>query len=52
MGILSHGRAAKAFEIVLDRPEVALHVPPMVWTTQYKYSPDAVLLGTVMGSPI
>lgn len=31
-------------EIVLDRPEVALHVPPMVWTTQYKYSPDAVLL--------
>jgi UDP-2-acetamido-3-amino-2,3-dideoxy-glucuronate N-acetyltransferase len=31
-------------EIVLDRPERALHVPPMVWTTQYKYSPDAVLL--------
>ncbi len=31
-------------EIVLDRPELALHVPPMVWTTQYKYSPDAVLL--------
>jgi len=31
-------------EIVLDRPECALHVPPMVWTTQYKYSPDAVLL--------
>ena len=31
-------------EIALDRPECALHVPPMVWTTQYKYSPDAVLL--------
>jgi UDP-2-acetamido-3-amino-2,3-dideoxy-glucuronate N-acetyltransferase len=31
-------------EIVLDRPDCALHVPPMVWTTQYKYSPDAVLL--------
>ena len=31
-------------EIVLDRPECALHVPPMVWTTQYKYSADAVLL--------
>jgi UDP-2-acetamido-3-amino-2,3-dideoxy-glucuronate N-acetyltransferase len=31
-------------EIVLDRPECALHVPPMVWTTQYKYSHDAVLL--------
>jgi hypothetical protein len=31
-------------EIVLDRPECALHVPPMVWTTQYRYSPEAVLL--------
>jgi UDP-2-acetamido-3-amino-2,3-dideoxy-glucuronate N-acetyltransferase len=31
-------------EIVLDCPERALHVPPMVWTTQYKYSSDAVLL--------
>lgn len=31
-------------ELLLDRPECALHVPPMVWTTQYKYSPDAVLL--------
>jgi len=31
-------------EILLDRPELALHVPPMLWTTQYKYSSDAVLL--------
>ena len=31
-------------EIVLDRPDLALHVPPMIWTTQYKYSADAVLL--------
>jgi UDP-2-acetamido-3-amino-2,3-dideoxy-glucuronate N-acetyltransferase len=31
-------------EIVLDRPDLALHVPPMIWTTQHKYSPDAVLL--------
>ena len=31
-------------EVLLDRPELGLHVPPMVWTTQYKYSPDAVLL--------
>ncbi len=31
-------------EILLDRPECALHVPPMVWSTQYKYSADAVLL--------
>lgn len=31
-------------EITLDRPELGLHIPPMVWTTQYKYSRDAVLL--------
>ena len=31
-------------EIRLDRPECALHLPPMVWATQYKYSDDAVLL--------
>ncbi|HJQ67360.1 MAG TPA: WxcM-like domain-containing protein [Blastocatellia bacterium] len=31
-------------ELLLDSPEVGLHVPPMTWTTQYKYSEDAVLL--------
>jgi len=31
-------------EVRLDRPELGLHVPPMVWTTQYKFSPDAALL--------
>lgn len=31
-------------EVRLDRPELGLHVTPMVWTTQYKFSPDAVLL--------
>lgn len=31
-------------EIILDRPDVALYVPPMVWATQYKYSHGAVLL--------
>ena len=30
-------------EIVLDRPELGLHVPAMVWMTQYKFSADAVL---------
>lgn len=35
---------AKSEEVLLDRPEYALHVPPMVWTTQYRYSADAVLL--------
>lgn len=31
-------------KVVLDSPLKALHIPPMVWATQYKYSPDAVLL--------
>lgn len=31
-------------EITLDRPDLGLHVPPLLWTTEYKYSPDAVLL--------
>jgi len=31
-------------EVALDRPNRGLHVPPMVWATQYKYTADAVLL--------
>lgn len=31
-------------EYCLDAPEKALHIPPMIWGTQYKYSPDAVLM--------
>lgn len=31
-------------ELVLDRPELGLHIPPMIWGTQYRYSEDAVLL--------
>ncbi len=31
-------------EIVLDTPEKALHLPPMIWGTQYKYSQEAVLM--------
>lgn len=31
-------------EVILDRPDVALYMPPMVWGTQYKYSPDSALL--------
>jgi acetyltransferase-like isoleucine patch superfamily enzyme/dTDP-4-dehydrorhamnose 3,5-epimerase-like enzyme len=31
-------------EVVLDSPELALHVPPMIWCVQYKYTPDAALL--------
>jgi UDP-2-acetamido-3-amino-2,3-dideoxy-glucuronate N-acetyltransferase len=31
-------------ELLLDRPDVGLYAPPMIWMTQYKYSQDAVLL--------
>ncbi len=31
-------------EIILDSPKFGLHIAPMVWGVQYKYSPDAVLL--------
>jgi acetyltransferase-like isoleucine patch superfamily enzyme len=31
-------------EFILDRPSLGLHLPPMVWATQYKYTHDAVLL--------
>lgn len=31
-------------EFILDRPDRGLHLPPMTWGIQYKYSPDAVLL--------
>lgn len=31
-------------EVLLDSPEKGLHLPPMRWATQYKYSPDAALV--------
>ena len=31
-------------EFLLDRQDLGIHLPPMVWGIQYKYSPDAVLL--------
>jgi dTDP-4-dehydrorhamnose 3,5-epimerase-like enzyme len=31
-------------EYRLDRPDIGLYLPPMVWGTQYRYSADAVLL--------
>jgi acetyltransferase-like isoleucine patch superfamily enzyme len=31
-------------EFVLQAPNVGIHLPPMIWGTQYKYSRDAVLL--------
>jgi acetyltransferase-like isoleucine patch superfamily enzyme/dTDP-4-dehydrorhamnose 3,5-epimerase-like enzyme len=31
-------------EIVLDAPQIGVHVPPMIWTVQYRHTADAVLL--------
>jgi UDP-2-acetamido-3-amino-2,3-dideoxy-glucuronate N-acetyltransferase len=30
--------------VSLDRPSLAVHIPPMRWGVQYKYSPDAVMV--------
>jgi dTDP-4-dehydrorhamnose 3,5-epimerase-like enzyme len=49
--IAAHGRVAvvvddgaRRSEITLDSRAKGLHIPPMIWGTQYKYSADAVLL--------
>ena len=39
--VVDDGRTRRS--VRLDRPDVALHMPAMVWGTQYKYSTDAVL---------
>jgi len=31
-------------EFRLDHPTLGVHLPPMVWGTQYKHTPDAVLM--------
>lgn len=31
-------------EVLLDNPSVGIHVPPMIWGTQYNYSTDGALL--------
>jgi UDP-2-acetamido-3-amino-2,3-dideoxy-glucuronate N-acetyltransferase len=31
-------------EVVLDSPAKGVHIPPMVWSTEYKFTRDAVLL--------
>ncbi len=31
-------------EVVLDRPDIGVFMPEMIWGTQYRYSKDAVLL--------
>ncbi|HEX4114937.1 MAG TPA: WxcM-like domain-containing protein [Solirubrobacteraceae bacterium] len=31
-------------EVVLDDPTLGIYIPPMVWASQFRYDPDAVLL--------
>lgn len=31
-------------EVFLDKPDVGIYMPPMIWGTQLEYSPDATLL--------
>jgi len=31
-------------EVILDRPNLGLYIPPMIWGIQYKYTADAILL--------
>lgn len=31
-------------EVILDHPDMGVFMPEMIWGTQYRYSPDAVLL--------
>ena len=40
--VIDDGKNVK--EIELSSPEYGLHIPPMIWGIQYKYSKDAVLL--------
>jgi acetyltransferase-like isoleucine patch superfamily enzyme len=40
--VIDNGTASE--EVVLERPDVGLYLPPMVWAVQYKYSEDALLL--------
>jgi hypothetical protein len=30
--------------VTLDQPDMGVFMPEMIWGTQYRYSPDAVLL--------
>lgn len=40
--VADDGRSRREF--LLDRPDIGLHLPPLTWGIQYKYSEDAVLL--------
>jgi len=31
-------------EVTLDRPNLGIYIPPMIWSAQHSYPPDAMLL--------
>jgi hypothetical protein len=35
---------AERCEVILDRPDMGVYMPEMIWGTQYRYSSDAFLL--------
>jgi len=40
--VVDNGKARE--EISLNTPAMGIHIPPMIWATQYKYTADAMLL--------
>jgi UDP-2-acetamido-3-amino-2,3-dideoxy-glucuronate N-acetyltransferase len=49
--VCSHGSCAIVFddgeareEVLLNSPDLGIYLPPMTWWTQYKHSPDSVLM--------
>jgi len=40
--LLDDGR--RRTEVLLDKPSIGLHIGPMVWATQFRHSPDAVVV--------
>lgn len=40
--LLDNGKSRR--DLLLDRPTLGIHMPPMIWGTQYNYTSDAILL--------
>lgn len=40
--LLDNGRNRR--DLLLDRPTLGVHMPPMIWGTQYNYTSDAILM--------
>lgn len=40
--VVDNGKSRE--ELVLDSPSLGVHIPPLIWAVQYRYSSEAVLL--------